>query len=75
MSRDPSSSTGFDHVVAYTPAAHYGTDFTVIAEASGATLMLTRQGASRFAAVGDLATELADGQAPLAGVVLNTFRP
>ena len=65
----------FDYVVVDTPAAQYGADATVIAEACGATLMLTRQGASRFATVDALATELADGQARLAGVVFNTFRP
>jgi len=65
----------FDHVIVDTPAAQYGVDAAVIAEACGASLMLARKDVSSLAALEDLAFELGDGPSTLAGVVLNVYRP
>jgi polysaccharide biosynthesis transport protein len=64
----------FDHVIVDTPAAQYGVDAAVIAEACGASLMLARKDVSSLAALEDLAIELGDSPSTLVGVVINVYR-
>lgn len=63
----------FDHVVVDTPAAEYGADASVIASRCGAALLLTRKGLSKVGSVQELAARLQDGNAVIAGAIVNEF--
>lgn len=63
----------FDQIVVDTPASAYGADAMAIADRCSATLVLARRHASSLASLAALTGHLAQGQARLAGVVMNTF--
>lgn len=63
----------FDYVVIDTPAAEFGADGVIAAAHCGAALVIARKDATHVAAVQELATNLANGPAQLAGVVLNEY--
>jgi len=63
----------FDHVVVDTPAAIYGSDFSVIAARCGAALLVARKNAARVGDLQELTTMLDGSPAKLTGVVMNEF--
>jgi protein-tyrosine kinase len=63
----------FDHVVVDTPAAIYGSDFSVIAARCGAALLIARKNAAKVADLQELTAMLQDSPARLAGVIMNEF--
>jgi protein-tyrosine kinase len=63
----------FDYVVVDTPAAVYGSDFSVIAARCGSALLVARKNAARIADLQELTAMLEGSPAKLAGVIMNEF--
>ena len=63
----------FDHVVVDTPAAMYGSDSAVIAARCGAALVVARQNKAQVSSLQNLAANISESSAKLAGVIVNEF--
>jgi protein-tyrosine kinase len=63
--------TRFDHVIVDTPAAAHGADARVIADKSGAALVIGRRRLTRMSALQRLLTDLGRTSAKVAGVMVN----
>lgn len=63
----------FDHVVVDTPAAVYGSDYSIISARSGAALIVARRNAAKVSALQDMVATLAESPARMAGVIYNEF--
>jgi len=63
----------FDHVIVDTSAAIYGSDSAVIAARCGAALIVARKDKSQVVSLQDLAANLSESPAKLAGVIINEY--